>query len=276
MGARQALRWLGQWGPFGARTVAYGACSLALGPLTADRRASLWAMRRWSESSLTGLGIRVEPSGLEHVPAHGGFVYAANHQSQLDILVLGAALPGDFKWAAKRQLMHVPFLGWHLRLAGHVPVDRQSGPAAAARTTAAFERTLRQGKPLLVFPEGTRSADGELRPFKNGGFVAAVRAGAPIVPVVVDGTFDLMPKGAVDAASSRSTVRVVRVRLGPAVRAATGPDERARAEDLRDRTRGAMLALLGDLRGRRSAPARPLGSSGVPARASGASASDGE
>ncbi|MCC6523552.1 MAG: 1-acyl-sn-glycerol-3-phosphate acyltransferase [Polyangiaceae bacterium] len=273
MGARQALRWLGQWGPFGARTVAYGACSLALGPLTPDRRASLWAMRRWSESSLRGLGIRVEPSGLEHVPPHGGFVYAANHQSQLDILVLGAALPGDFKWAAKRQLMHVPFLGWHLRLAGHVPVDRQSGPAAAARTTAAFERTLRHGKPLLVFPEGTRSTDGELRPFKNGGFLAAVRAGAPIVPVVVDGTFDLMPKGAVDAAGGRSTARVVCVRVGPTVRASTGPDERARVEELRDRTRGAMLDLLRDLRGRPSAPERRRG---VPVRPFGASASEGE
>src|SRR5690606_37865689 len=113
-----------QWVPFVARTVGFGTVSLTLGPLTRGHGASLWAMRRWCQSSARGLNISVLASGLENVPQGGPYVYCSNHQSLLDILVLGSVLPGDYKWAAKRELMKIPFLGWHLQLAGHVPVDR--------------------------------------------------------------------------------------------------------------------------------------------------------
>src|SRR3954471_2937933 len=98
-----AYRATRQWVPFASRTIAYGTVSLTLGPLTRDRAASLWAMRRWCQSSARGLSIEVKASGLENVP-HGPYVYCSNHQSLLDILVLGSVLPGDFKWAAKRSL----------------------------------------------------------------------------------------------------------------------------------------------------------------------------
>src|SRR5262249_7822847 len=152
---------------------------------------------------------------LENVPQESAFVYCSNHQSLLDILVLGSVLPGDFKWAAKRSLMKIPFLGWHLQLAGHVPVDRSSGSRAAAEVIGRFEQVLRRGLPLLVFPEGTRSEDGVLRSFKNGGFYAAVRAGVPVVPVALDGTHVLMKKHAIDTGDG--TMRTVRVRVGPPV-----------------------------------------------------------
>jgi 1-acyl-sn-glycerol-3-phosphate acyltransferase len=228
-----------QWLPFIGRTIAYGTMSLALGPLTPDRRASLWAMRRWCQSSVRGLDMEIVIEGVEHVP-QGAFVYCSNHQSLLDVLVLGAALPGDFKWAAKRELLRIPFLGWHLQLAGHVPVERGRGPAVAAQVIARFEEVLRRGKPLLVFPEGTRSEDGVLKPFKNGGFLAAVRAGAPVVPVALEGTGALMEKG---AQSPKNGVRRVRVRIGKPIQAASHGSEIARVEDLRDRTREAILGL---------------------------------
>jgi len=243
-GWRRAQRWILQWGPFGVRTVGYGTVSLVLGPLTADHRASTWAMKRWSCASLAGLAIEAELRGKRHVPA-GGLMYAANHQSLLDILVLGAVLPGDIKWAAKRSLLQIPFLGWHLALSGHVPVDRRGGKRAVAHTVARFERVMRSGKPLLIFPEGTRSEDDRIRAFKTGGFYAAVRADRPVVPVALDGTYRLMGKHATDTgdvASGAQKRRVV-VAIGAPLVATTRGSEQQRARDLRDRTRAAVVAL---------------------------------
>jgi 1-acyl-sn-glycerol-3-phosphate acyltransferase len=237
---RSAWRAARQWVPFAARTMAYGTISLTLGPLTRERKASLWAMRSWCRASARGLNISVEASGLELAPPPP-FVYCSNHQSLLDVLVLGSVLPYDYKWAAKRSLMKIPFLGWHLQLAGHVPVDRAAGSRSAAEVIAKFEQVLRQGKPLLVFPEGTRSEDGIVRPFKNGGFYAAVRAGAPVVPVALDGAHHLMRKGAIDTGDG--SMRIVRVKVGSPIYPRKEGREGALVADLRDRTYEAVLDL---------------------------------
>lgn len=258
-----------QWVPFSARTIAYGTVSLTLGPLTRERKASLWAMRNWCRSSARGLHISVEPEGLENVPAPP-FVYCSNHQSLLDVLVLGSVLPHDYKWAAKRSLMNIPFLGWHLRLAGHVPVERSGGARSAAEVIAKFEQVLRQGKPLLVFPEGTRSEDGILRSFKSGGFYAAVRANAPVVPVALDGAHLLMRKGAIDTGDG--TMRRVRVKVGAPIYPKTEGREAARVADLRDRTHAAVLALHLSIGGTPPSPESatlPSSSSGERAAANG-------
>jgi 1-acyl-sn-glycerol-3-phosphate acyltransferase len=198
-------------------------------------------MRRWCQESARGLDIAVQAEGVERAP-RGAFVYCCNHQSILDILVLGGALTGDFKWAAKRSLMKIPFLGWHLQLAGHVPVDRRSGARAAAEVITRFEEVLREGKPLLVFPEGTRSQDGIIRSFKNGGFYAAVRAGVPCVPIALEGTHRLMQKHALDTGDGH-TMRNVRVLVGDPIYPATEGREGTRVADLRDRTHAAVLEL---------------------------------
>ncbi len=242
MDVREAFRAVRQWAPFTARTVAFGTVSLTLGPLTRDRRASLWAMRQWCQSSARGLNIDIEATGVENAPAGSAFVYCSNHQSLLDVLVLGAVLPGDFKWAAKRELLKIPFLGWHLQLAGHVPVERGGGARTAAEVIKRFEEVLGQGKPLLVFPEGTRSSDGVLQPFKNGGFYAAVRAGVPVVPVALEGTGHLMHKGALDTGEGQR--RLVRVRMGKPIEPMREGKEAVRVADLRDRTHAAVTDLL--------------------------------
>jgi len=237
-----------QWVPFTARTVGYGTVSLTLGPLTADRRASLWAIRRWCQVSARGLNIDVITDGTENVPKSGPFVYCSNHQSLLDVLVLGGALPGDFKWAAKRELFKIPFLGWHLALAGHVPVERKAGARAAAEVIGKFEEVLAAGKPLLVFPEGTRSESGILQPFKNGGFYASVRKNAPVVPVALEGTHHLMHKGALDAGDG-TTLREVRVRIGKPLFPKTEGREGVRVAELRDRTYAAVAELHASIGG---------------------------
>lgn len=241
MTIREAFRAARNWGPFIARTMGYGVVSLGLGPLTRDHRASLWAMRAWCKSSMRGLRIDVTASGLQNVPAHGPFIYCSNHQSLVDILVLGSVLPHDYKWAAKRSLMKVPVIGWHLRLTGHVPVDRGRGAANAAAVVARFCAVLRAGKPLLIFPEGTRSEDGIVKPFKVGAFAAAVEAGVPIVPIALEGTYKLLRKGAFDLGPG--DFRHVALVVGkPLVPRADG-DTKARIDDLRARTHAAILAL---------------------------------
>ena len=149
MSLQERARWLGDWVPFGARTIVYGSLSLMFGPLTPDHRASLWAMKAWSKKSLQALRIPLEVEGTHLVPS-GGLMYASNHQSLVDILVLGAALPGNLKWATKRSIMKVPFLGWHLQLSGHVPVDRRAGSRAAAVLSIVPMRNRPPGFPPFI------------------------------------------------------------------------------------------------------------------------------
>jgi 1-acyl-sn-glycerol-3-phosphate acyltransferase len=243
MGWSQRAQWVQQWVPFGTRTVGWSIVSLTAGPFTRGR-ASTWAARRWSASSAEGLRIYIEATGQENVP-DGGFVYASNHESLVDILVLGASLPGDFKWAAKRSVMNVPWLGWHLRLAGHVPVDRNKGRDAALAVIQAFESVLRRDKPLLVFPEGTRTSDGKLKAFKDGAFQAAINTRKPVVPVAINGTFSLMSRDAVDTGASKSREdRVVTVQIGAPIHANFDLPEDEAVTDLRDRTRAAIVEML--------------------------------
>ncbi len=239
----ERARWVRQWVPFGARTIGWAIVSLTGGPFSKGR-ASTWAATRWSRSSAKGLNIAIEADGLENVP-EGRLVYASNHESLVDILILGAVLPGDFKWAAKRSVMNIPFLGWHLRLAGHVPVDRSQGRDAAMAAIEAFTKVLEDNKPLLVFPEGTRTRDGKLRPFKNGAFQAAVDTDSPVVPVAIKGTFSLMSRDAVDTGSSRGPYinRLVTVRVGAPLYPLAELSKEDRVADLRDRTREAIIAL---------------------------------
>jgi 1-acyl-sn-glycerol-3-phosphate acyltransferase len=201
-------------------------------------------MREWCKKSAKALQFDIDAAGLENVPKDGPYVYASNHQSMLDILVLGAVLPGDFKWAAKRELMKVPFLGWHLRLSGHVPVDRGKGPKTVANVIKQFQAVLEAGKPLLIFPEGTRAADGVLKEFKSGGFVAAVKSNKPVLPVMLDGTWQLMDNGSVVPKCK------IFVRVGAPIMPKTEGRESARVEDLRDRAYASVAELLKSVGGK--------------------------
>lgn len=247
MGLNERVRWIRQWGPFGLRTVGYSIISVVLGPLTRGA-ASTWAARHWSRSAARGLRISIEASGLENLP-EGGLVLACNHQSLIDILVLGAVLPGDFKWAAKRSLMNVPFLGWHLRLAGHVPVDRQKGRRAAQGVLEAFVRVLQEGHALLIFPEGTRSGDGQIKGFKDGAFRSAAVAACPVVPVALEGTHALMSRDAADTGemTAADRARLVRVRVGAPIEPRFELGEAERTADLRERTRAAIVSMHDEL-----------------------------
>lgn len=209
-----------QWGPFVARTAGFGALSCVVGPLSPRRSVSTWCMHRWCVGAADALGIRVRIEGEEHVPTRERpAVLVANHQSTLDILVLGAALPIDYKWAAKKSLFYVPLLGWHLAISGHIPIDR-SKKNNAEIVARRFDRALADGASLLMFPEGTRSEDGVMRPFRAGAFLTAARMNVPIVPIVLDGTHWMMRKG--EPMMDPSIPRDVRVRLLPPIAPSEG------------------------------------------------------
>ena len=140
-------------------------------------------------------GVRVEVHGRENVPEGVSCIFLANHVSNLDPPVLFPALPGEASVMLKKELMRIPVLGTAMRMARFVPVQRRSSREAAQASVAAAAEAVRAGLHFLVFPEGTRSKDGRLQPFKGGPFYLAMETGAPIVPVAISGTEKLMRKG---------------------------------------------------------------------------------
>lgn len=152
-----------------------------------------WCARAWSWLILATTGVEVSITGLEKLNPKQTYVFASNHQSIYDIPVLFTSLPYQLRIIAKRSLGGFPVLGWHLQRTGHLLVDRsQSAPQRVFRW--AGELTSK-GLSLLIFPEGTRSRDGHVGPFKGGPFYPAVQAGLPIVPISVIGSRHVMKKG---------------------------------------------------------------------------------
>lgn len=137
------------------------------------------------------LGVEVTLHGLEHVTSGGSFIYAPNHQSHLDILTLLGHLPGATRFAAKRELWRHPVVGGVLDTLGMIPIERDAGE----RSIEVLNQAARDDSSIVIFPEGTRSRDGQLREFKKGAFVLAIATGLPIVPVCCRGTRRLMPRG---------------------------------------------------------------------------------
>lgn len=166
--------------------------------LLLDRPGTRWRVHqnsiRWARS-IIGFSLiwRMVVTGHEHLQKGKHYIIVANHQSLLDILVVCAALPINFKFLAKRELFQIPLMGWGMASAGYIPVDRashKSGREAMHR----INRVLGRGVSVLLFPEGTRSPDGKIHAFKMGAFKLARDNKIEILPIVVDGTGQAMPK----------------------------------------------------------------------------------
>jgi 1-acyl-sn-glycerol-3-phosphate acyltransferase len=177
---------------------------------------------------------KVRVTGREHLPWKGAAVLVANHLSLLDILAL-YALFRPFKWVAKAELFRVPIVGWNMAMNDYVRI-RRGDPESAKRMMDRCRRHLARGSPVLFFPEGTRSPDGRLQAFKDGAFRLAHEVGCPVVPIVVTGTSEALPKnGLVLRSRMEATVRVL-----PAIPAAG----HATAASLRAAARAAIVAEL--------------------------------
>jgi len=169
-----------------------GTLSLLSSLFDRDGRVQHWFAHTWAKLVLKILSVRVNLHGLESVDFSQPAVYAANHLSALDIPVLYASLPVPFRILAKKELFAYPFLGWHLRRSGQIAVDQRDARSSLRSLNRAGE-SLREGMPLVVFPEGGRSRNGELQEFMGGAFYAALKAQVPVVPVVITGVRELLP-----------------------------------------------------------------------------------
>jgi 1-acyl-sn-glycerol-3-phosphate acyltransferase len=147
--------------------------------------------RVWSKAILGTIGCPVVVEGLERIDTAKAHVYVVNHLSALDIPVLYVYLPFQFRILAKSEIFRYPFLGWHLRRSGQIPVD-MTNPRASIRSLHRAVAAVEGNMPLVVFPEGGRSADGQLQAFMGGAFFAAIRAHADVVPMAIVGTYEML------------------------------------------------------------------------------------
>lgn len=241
----------------------YGAISMAViffsslpvMILTRSGDLPIWLGRRiWGPWGLRLAGARLDVTPLPALP-DGPLIFASNHESALDIWVVFEVLPRNFRFIAKQELFRMPVFGWYLSLGGHIPVDRGNHARALQSLRRAGE-AVRSGTSLVVFPEGTRSRDGRVQPFKKGSFVVAMEAGVPVVPVAIAGSGRVTPK---------SVIAVVPGTIRVAVGAPVDPRAYTTKEALLAEVRRRVIALhrsIGGLGGDLDPDDRPATSSG--------------
>jgi 1-acyl-sn-glycerol-3-phosphate acyltransferase len=173
-------------------TVLLGLVSIPVS-LVGDRERILHSFARaWSWIIMKTIFSPVKVTGLDKIDTSRPYVYAVNHASALDIPVLYVYLPFQFRIAFKKELLSYPIVGWHLTRSGQICVDQQN-PAGSIGSIRSALKGLKAGMPLVIFPEGGRTPDGEIKPFLPGAFFLAIKAKVDVVPVALIGTFDLLP-----------------------------------------------------------------------------------
>jgi 1-acyl-sn-glycerol-3-phosphate acyltransferase len=180
-----------------------------------------------------GIAVRVE--GIENVPAGESCIFLTNHVSNLDAPVLMPAIPGMTSFFLKKSLMNIPLLGTAMRMGKFVPVSRGHSREEAQKSVAAAADALKSGIHITIFPEGTRSRDGKLLPFKKGAFFLAAETGAPMVPIIIHGTAKMMRKGSLKVYPGEAVVEFL-----PVIR----PEAFASQQDLMVAVRSEMEAAL--------------------------------
>ena len=167
--------------------------------------------RFWSKLIMKTISSPTKVTGLEAIDTSRPYVYAVNHASALDIPVLYVYLPFEFRIAFKKELLSYPIVGWHLKRSGQICVDQQN-PARSIGSIRAALKSLKSGMPLVIFPEGGRTPDGEIKPFLAGALFLAIKAQVDIVPVALVGTFELLPMN-----TYHIKCRPLEMRVGPPI-----------------------------------------------------------
>jgi 1-acyl-sn-glycerol-3-phosphate acyltransferase len=192
--------------------------------------------RLWGKIQLGTTGTRVKIQGLGNLDPQKSYILVSNHQSNFDIFTLLGYLPIQFRWIAKAELFRLPFLGWAMSRIGYIPIERDS-PKKAYRSMLQAAEKVRKSVSVMIFPEGTRSPDGNLQPFKKGLFLIALKSQAPILPIAIRGTGKIMQKG--DWRIHPGKVDII---IAPPIETAGMPPERE--GELSDRVRNTLMKYL--------------------------------
>jgi 1-acyl-sn-glycerol-3-phosphate acyltransferase len=173
-------------------TVVLGIISIPVSLFGNQGRILHGFARFWSWLIMKTISSPTKVTGMEAIDTTKPYVYAVNHASALDIPVLYVYLPFEFRIAFKKELLAYPIVGWHLKRSGQICVDQQN-PARSIGSIRSALKSLKSGMPLVIFPEGGRTPDGEIKPFLAGALFLAIKAQVDIVPVALVGTFELLP-----------------------------------------------------------------------------------
>jgi 1-acyl-sn-glycerol-3-phosphate acyltransferase len=173
-------------------TVICASLSLLISLVDKSGSAQHRIAQRWAKLCVWCSGSKLVVRGAENLRKHPVAVYASNHTSYMDTPVIFAALPFQFRILARKQLWPIAFIGWYLNRSGQIPIDTDNTHASLSSLGVGV-KALRSGTPLFVFPEGGRTATGELKPFLSGAAYMAIRAQVPLVPIALTGVFDLLP-----------------------------------------------------------------------------------
>lgn len=220
-------------------TLVHGAVSHIVSLFDATGRTQFKVARAWGRSLLKIAGVKVETEGLERLHPGVPYVLVSNHLSYMDTPVMLSCLPVEFRFLAKKGLFQIPFLGWHLQRAGHIPVPREDPRASVKTLTRSAEMIRERGISLLIFPEGGRSVTGELREFIDGAAYLAIKAQVPVVPIALMGTRQILAMG-----SSTFRPGLVRVRAAEPI-----PTEGMHSHDRGKLTETARSTIAEMLRG---------------------------
>lgn len=173
-------------------TILLGIIAIPVSLLGEKERILHGFARLWSWLIMKTIWSPVKVTGLDKIDTSKPYVYAVNHASALDIPVLYVYLPFQFRIVFKKELLSYPIVGWHLRRSGQLCIDQQNTAGSIGSVRAAV-RTLKNGTPVVIFPEGGRTPDGDIKPFMAGAFFMAIKAGVDVVPVALVGTYELLP-----------------------------------------------------------------------------------
>jgi len=193
-------------------------------------------IRLWARGILWGAGIDIRAEGIERIERSRRYIFIANHHSYFDIPCILAAIPQPIRFMAKKSLFSIPLFGWALSRAGFIPIDRKNRRTAVKSFDLAVER-IRKGNTIVIFPEEGRSRELAMRPFQRGAFLLAIRSELPIMPLAIDGTYEVFRVGA-----KRITPGVVTVRVGTEIETA-GVSVRAK-DTLLEQSRGQIETML--------------------------------
>jgi 1-acyl-sn-glycerol-3-phosphate acyltransferase len=186
-------------------TAFMSGCAVAFAFITPDENMIHRVANIWAKMLLAIANTKVEIIGAENVLMGKPQIFMANHQSDFDILIVLAHLQGQFRWIVKKELFQIPLFGRAMQSAGYIEIDREDRERAIMSIDRAAMK-IREGKSVMSFPEGTRSKDGKIKPFKQGMFYLAIKSGVPIVPISIIGAGEIMPRRSLHIRPGRITM----------------------------------------------------------------------